>query len=675
MKGGYRSSRYNDNYGKNRKYEKQVQQKKLKCCLYGIYLIVLLVVLILINLQVKFVTLPSALSSVIFSPLGANKYEKNVNMNTHVNNDLQGSSIKESQNVAKPHVRGSKNAVVDQLIKMQEQQTNKFNFRLKNLESSVREITLENTKQKKTIEELQNKLKKHDMTLARLNTNVVTRGSNNNNERLLGNSNSEAAHGDIAAAVDPKQEFSSKQLEVIEATKHSWKAYKKYGFGHDEILPISKTYHTWFNIGLTLVDSLDTLLLMKLETEYEEAREWVANKLNFDTNQDVNLFECTIRELGGLLSAYTLTKDQLYLEKATDLGKRLLPAFNSKSGIPFSDVNLKTHKAHAPKWGSDSSLAEVTTIQLEFEYLAHLSGNIEFKKVVTRVNEIIAEKAEKTKIPHLLPIFINANTAALSNSARISLGARGDSYYEYLLKQWLLSGKTDEKMRQRYNGALEAIEKNLVRRSKPNNYLFIAEKNSGGGGNLINKMDHLVCFMPGLIALGAINGAHKENGKGGPDLKRLQLAKDLLETCLLMYESHPTGLAPEIAFFNTDDGNPNDMRVKQADSHNLLRPETIESLFILYRITKDKQYRTRGYKIFKNFIKHCKIADGGFSSIKSVLAVPVQYKDKMESFWIAETLKYFFLLFDETETMVDLNSFVLTTEAHIFPILKQDDVM
>ena len=156
--------------------------------------------------------------------------------------------------------------------------------------------------------------------------------------------------------------------------------------------------------------------------------------------------------------------------------------------------------------------------------------------------------------------------------------------------------------------------------------------------------------------------------------ERWQLAKDLLETCILMYEKHPTGLAPEIAFFNTDDGKSEDMTVKQADSHNLLRPETIESLFILYRITKDNQYRTRGYKIFKNFIKHCKVADGGFSSIKSVLSLPVQFRDKMESFWIAETLKYFFLLFDETDMMVDLNKFVLTTEAHIFPILKKDDV-
>ena len=127
--------------------------------------------------------------------------------------------------------------------------------------------------------------------------------------------------------------------------------------------------------------------------------------------------------------------------------------------------------------------------------------------------------------------------------------------------------------------------------------------------DLVNKMDHLVCFMPGLLALGAINGAHSENGKGAPDLKRLKLAKDLLETCLLMYEKHPTGLAPEIAFFNTEPGKNEDMTVKNADSHNLLRPETIESLF--YIASQKINNIAHGDTKFSNF-KNCKVPEGGF---------------------------------------------------------------
>ena len=140
--------------------------------------------------------------------------------------------------------------------------------------------------------------------------------------------------------------------------------------------------------------------------------------------------------------------------------------------------------------GSDSSLAEVTTVQLEFEYLAHLSGNQQFKRVVERVNEIVARKAERANSTFVANIYQRRNCGAFEWGPNF-FGARGDSYYEYLLKQWLLSGKKDERMRKRYHKAVEAIETHLVRRSKPNNYAFIAEKNSGGG-NLVNKMDHLV---------------------------------------------------------------------------------------------------------------------------------------------------------------------------------------
>ena len=97
----------------------------------------------------------------------------------------------------------------------------------------------------------------------------------------------------------------------------AWKGYKESAWGADELLPVSKKSSEWFHLGLTLVDSLDTMLLMGLQPEYTEARDWVANSLNLNQNVDVNLFECTIRVLGGLLSAYSLSgKDQMYLDKA-----------------------------------------------------------------------------------------------------------------------------------------------------------------------------------------------------------------------------------------------------------------------------------------------------------------------------------------------------------------------
>ena len=138
-----------------------------------------------------------------------------------------------------------------------------------------------------------------------------------------------------------------------------------------------------------LIDSLDVMVIMGLDDEFQEAREFVEKEMSLAPDRDqINLFECTIRVLGGFLSTYHLTKyvflfnlrlifllidfpsDDLFKEKAIEIGDRLLPAITeSKSSVPFSDVNLKKRQAHSPRWGSSSSTSEVTTIQMEFRIL------------------------------------------------------------------------------------------------------------------------------------------------------------------------------------------------------------------------------------------------------------------------------------------------------------------
>uniref|UniRef100_A0A9L0RA02 alpha-1,2-Mannosidase n=1 Tax=Equus caballus TaxID=9796 RepID=A0A9L0RA02_HORSE len=119
--------------------------------------------------------------------------------------------------------------------------------------------------------------------------------------------------------------------------------------------------------------------ILNLKKEFKEARTWVSKKLVFQKDVDVNLFESTIRILGGLLSAYHLSGDHLFLEKAEDFGNRLLPAFQTPSKIPYSDVNIGTGVAHPPRWTSDSTVAEVTSIQLEFRELSRLTGVKKFQ--------------------------------------------------------------------------------------------------------------------------------------------------------------------------------------------------------------------------------------------------------------------------------------------------------
>ena len=451
--------------------------------------------------------------------------------------------------------------------------------------------------------------------------------------------------------------INSKQRKVVEAFQHAWKGYELYAWGKDELHPISRKGTDWFGLGLTLVDALDTMVIMGLTEEFQRAREWVEQSLAIKDNyRFVNLFETSIRVLGGLLSTFALTGDTLFKDKAIELAHALLPAFDSRTGIPWSDVNLATGKVKGPKNSEKlSSLAEVTTIQLEFKYLAWLTAD---SKMRGTVDEVITRIDAIPKTDGLAPMFVDIERGKFKPST-ITLGARGDSYYEYLLKQWLLTGKEEIRFKQMYETAVNGIVKNLLMHEslETGRLWYVAEKKASGAMN--QKMDHLVCFFPGLLALGHVNGVEFDR----PTLmnmglsNHLELAEALLHTCYKMYSTQPLGLAPEIVHFNKKQG----MFVKSADAHNLLRPETVESLLILYRITKDEKYRVWGWEIFEAFEKHAKIEGGGYSSIKQVTADTPEYRDKMESFFLGETLKYFFLLFAD-EDLFPLDKYVFNTE-------------
>lgn len=125
-----------------------------------------------------------------------------------------------------------------------------------------------------------------------------------------------STYGGMKLGPPLESEQTFRQKAVVKAFRHAWGAYKKYAWGKDELKPVSKTSNDWFNLGLTLIDSLDTMWLMGLKDEFDEAREWVQSEMIIAQNRDVNLFETTIRVLGGLLSTYHLTGDTLFLNRA-----------------------------------------------------------------------------------------------------------------------------------------------------------------------------------------------------------------------------------------------------------------------------------------------------------------------------------------------------------------------
>ncbi|XP_077005070.1 endoplasmic reticulum mannosyl-oligosaccharide 1,2-alpha-mannosidase isoform X1 [Tamandua tetradactyla] len=450
-----------------------------------------------------------------------------------------------------------------------------------------------------------------------------------------------------------------RQQAVISAFLHAWKGYRKFAWGHDELKPLSRSFNEWFGLGLTLIDALDTMWILGLEKEFEEAKEWVSQKLDFEKDVDVNLFESTIRILGSLLSTYHLSGDSLFLKKAEDLGNRLMPAFRTPSKIPYSDVNIGTGIAHPPRWTSDSTVAEVTSIQLEFRELSRLTGVKKFQEAVQEVTRHVHSLSGKKD--GLVPMFISTHSGLFTHLGVFTLGARADSYYEYLLKQWIQGGKTETQLLEDYMEAVEGIKKHLLQQSQPSRLTFVGEL---AHGQFSPKMDHLVCFLPGTLALGAHHGLPADH---------MELAKALMETCYQMNRQMETGLSPEIVHFNIyPQGRQKDVEVKPADRHNLLRPETVESLFYLYRLTGDPKYQDWGWKILQSFNTHTRIPSGGYSSISNVRNPrKPEPRDKMESFFLGETLKYLYLLFSDDTEYLSLDSFVFNTEAHPLPIWTQ----
>ncbi|KAK9369107.1 glycoside hydrolase [Lipomyces kononenkoae] len=466
--------------------------------------------------------------------------------------------------------------------------------------------------------------------------------------------------------------WKDRQFQVREAFLESWNGYEKYAFGKDIYRPVAKTSRNMApeGMGWIIVDCLDTMMIMNLEEPLSQAREWVANNLTYDQDYEVNTFETSIRMLGGLLSAHYLSDyDDMYLEKAVDLANRLLPAFDSSSGIPYASVNLRTGKgvpSHAD--AGASSTAEATSVQLEFKYVSKLTGEALYWEKAEKVMEAI-DNAKA--VDGLAPIFIMPETGMYSGN-QIRLGSRGDSYYEYLLKQYLQTNSQELVYRQMYDEAMEGVKKRLIQKSKPNGFTYVAELDHGVDGALSTKMDHLVCFLPGNLALGSTAGyplhLAQRTSWTITQASDMKLAKDLTSTCYEMYKVTKTGIAPEIVYFNMDPMATEDISIKWQDAHNLQRPETVESLFVMWRITKDPIYREWGWNIFEAFRKHARLDDGtGYTSLENVNEVPPRPRDNMESFWLAETLKYLYLLFEDDDSILALDKVVFNTEAHPLP--------
>ena len=417
--------------------------------------------------------------------------------------------------------------------------------------------------------------------------------------------------------------------KIVSATQFAWKGYIQYAKGFDALKPISKKGENWYHTSLlmTPIDAFDTFTLMGLKSEADEAKELILTNLNFDIDMEVQLFEINIRLLGGLLSAFELDGDKRFLSLAEDLCKRLLPAFNTKTGMPYRYVNLKTGALR----DSLNNPAEIGTCLLEFCKLTQLTGDSTYYKIAKKAVFAVYERRSGID---LVGTIIDVNTGEWKKT-ECQIGARLDSYFEYLYKNWLLTG--DKDCFEAWENHRKAIAKYLITDTPNGTFLTHVDMNTGKETR--SYYGALDAFYAGLLALSG----------------DVQTAEKIQKGNFYMWTKF--NIEPEVFDFKKD---------SILYPSYPLRPENIESCFYLYRKTHDSKYLEMGKRMTDDIIDKCK-TEAGYGAVKNVTTLELE--DSMESFFFAETLKYSYLLF-APESKLDLEKWVFNTEAHPLMIAR-----
>ncbi|XP_014393539.1 PREDICTED: ER degradation-enhancing alpha-mannosidase-like protein 3 isoform X3 [Myotis brandtii] len=437
---------------------------------------------------------------------------------------------------------------------------------------------------------------------------------------------------------------------------HAYGNYMEHAYPADELMPLTcrgrirgeepsrgDVDDALGKFSLTLIDSLDTLVVLNKTKEFEDAVKKVLRDVNLDNDVVVSVFETNIRVLGGLLGGHSLAimlkekgeymqwyNDEL-LQMAKQLGYKLLPAFNTTSGLPYPRINLKfgIRKPEA-RTGTetDTCTACAGTLILEFAALSRFTGATIFEEYARKALDFLWEKRQRSS--NLVGVTINIHTGDWVRKDS-GVGAGIDSYYEYLLKAYVLLG--DDSFLERFNTHYDAIMRYI---SQPP--LLLDVHIHKPMLNARTWMDALLAFFPGLQVL-----------KGD--------IRPAIETHEMLYQViKKHNFLPEA--FTTD------FRVHWAQ--HPLRPEFAESTYFLYKATGDPYYLEVGKTLIENLNKYARVPCG-FAAMKDVRTG--SHEDRMDSFFLAEMFKYLYLLFADKEDIIfDIEDYIFTTEAHLLPL-------
>lgn len=501
-----------------------------------------------------------------------------------------------------------------------------------------------------------------------------------------------------------REKRQERQRIVKDAFLRCWRSYRDRAWMHDELTPVTGGFRDPFGgWGATLVDSLDTLWIMGLKSEFEEAVAAAAN-ISFDHTmlKQISTFETNIRYLGGFLAAFDLSGDQRLLDKAIEVGELLYVAFDTPNRMPVTRWNMNAAaRGQKQVAGTNVLLAEIGSFSLEFTRLSILTGDPKWFDASERITEMLRAQQKTTTLPGLWPVLGNAQFMAFNQHPDHTLGAMADSWYEYLPKMHALVGGLLPSYREMYEEAMAtAIRYNLFRPMLPHDddilmsgLVWAKTQDGKFHHNLKPEGQHLACFIGGMLAMG---------GKLVQNQTHVDKAGKLTDGCVWAYKASPLGIMPETFFVvpcestakckwdeakwkkaAMEKAGMGDEEVKQENADALiafnrlpkgftaipdtryhLRPEAIESVFILYRITGRLDLLESAWDMFQAIDKHTRtdLANSALVDV-TITEEKAPLSDVMESFWLGETLKYFYLIFSEPG-LINLDEWVLNTEAH-----------
>lgn len=416
-----------------------------------------------------------------------------------------------------------------------------------------------------------------------------------------------------SAAARQVRDWRPVAADVRNELRHAWNAYRRYAWGHDHLLPVSRGHSEFFDpghpTGLTIVEALDTLYLMGLDAELAEGIAWVRRNFDFRAvNADVQVFETNIRVVGGLLSGYLATGEAVLLRQARTVADILMPCFeNSPTGIPYRFVNPSTGTIS----GTTNLLAEIGTIITEFGTLSRLVGDPRYYRAAKQAMRAVIDRRSSLG---LLGTSINVETGAWIDQTS-SIHPPVDSFYEYVWDAWDLFADTD--FRRWYGVLTPAILRHQA--ATINGRLWFTRVDKDTGSRVSRIQSELGAFYAGLL------------GQSG----HLRLGDRYLNSwtsVLSRYRLLPEGYDPK-----TGDA---------PDRGNQLRPEYVDSCFNLWLLTRAEKYRELAYDYYLRQKRHSRV-QAGWTIAEDVTTDPIMLGDLTPGYWWSEQMKYWYLMFGQ----------------------------